>query len=145
MLGHHVVHGTTGQRQNASFVSMKESIRCIPAVVHDFQAEKQSVASMNPDLEAYPNLPFATGLVKSFGKVPPACSPEWAPVWNEFPLKIFRGSVFKHLKVQKSWDDETLLRELKRTYDQLRTFWRKWFSLKNVRYALLYGKFIIVS
>lgn len=56
----------------------------------------------------------------------------WEPVWTVFPLKIFRGSAYKFVKIQADWDDEALLRELCKTYDELRTVWRKWFSLRSV-------------
>ncbi|KAJ3522424.1 hypothetical protein NM688_g8877 [Phlebia brevispora] len=56
----------------------------------------------------------------------------WVPVWKTFPLKVFRGPEFTYLKIQADWDDEMLLRELGKTYDKLRTVWRKWFSLRSV-------------
>ena len=38
-----------------------------------------------------------------------------------------------YLKIEKHWDDAALLRELSRSYNELRTIWRKWFSLRSVR------------
>lgn len=57
---------------------------------------------------------------------------EWKPAWKVFPLKVFRGADYKILKINASWDDEALLTELGSVYDDLRTFWRKWFSLRSV-------------
>jgi len=34
------------------------------------------------------------------------------------------------LRIKSHWDDERLLKELSRKYDELRTVWRKLFSLK---------------
>ncbi|KZT73462.1 hypothetical protein DAEQUDRAFT_413800 [Daedalea quercina L-15889] len=56
----------------------------------------------------------------------------WPPTWPEFPLKVFRGPKCKILRIQPDWDDATLLNELRVKYDELRTVWRKWFSLKSV-------------
>lgn len=78
---------------------------------------------------AYPNLPYAVGLGVGTQNIT-----SWEPEWKEFPLKAFRGSKYKILYIQKQWDDAELLRELNGTYDRLRT-WRKWLSLRNVRYA----------
>lgn len=80
------------------------------------------------DVRAYPNIPFAAGLAIGIQNIP-----SWQPVWQVFPLKAFRGSDYTFLKIQPHWDDADLLRELSKTYDRLRT-WRKWFSLRNVRY-----------
>ncbi|TFY62181.1 hypothetical protein EVJ58_g4031 [Rhodofomes roseus] len=56
----------------------------------------------------------------------------WCPAWEVFPLKVFRGAEYKVLRIQGEWDDAALLSELRKTYDDLRTIWRKWFSLRNV-------------
>ncbi|KDQ53637.1 hypothetical protein JAAARDRAFT_72560 [Jaapia argillacea MUCL 33604] len=37
------------------------------------------------------------------------------------------------LELQRGWDDERLLIELKRKYNSLRTIWRRLFSFKSVR------------
>lgn len=85
--------------------------------------------------KTYPNLPYAVGLGLTTKEQLKRGLPTWAPAWSVFPLKVFRGSDFTYLKIQASWDDEMLLRELNKTYDRLRTVWRKWFSLRNVRYV----------
>ncbi|OCH89483.1 hypothetical protein OBBRIDRAFT_813173 [Obba rivulosa] len=83
------------------------------------------------DVKPYPNLPYAAGL-----RTAKRCSKDgWNPVWKVFPLKMFRGADWAYLKVQPVWDDEQLLRELSKSYDRLRTVWRKWFSLRSVGYA----------
>ncbi|PSS34017.1 hypothetical protein PHLCEN_2v1921 [Hermanssonia centrifuga] len=85
-------------------------------------------------LKAYPNIPYAAGLRLATQKQPFTCTLEWKPAWQVFPLKAFRGSDFAYLKIQSDWDDEALLSELGRVYDRLRTFWRKWFSLRSLHY-----------
>ena len=84
-------------------------------------------------MQAYPSLPFAAGL--RLMKKDLMCTAEWKPAWKVFPLKAFRGSSFTYMKIYPHWDDEALLSELNRTYDKLRTVWRKWFSLRGVRYG----------
>ncbi|OBZ72149.1 hypothetical protein A0H81_07394 [Grifola frondosa] len=79
-------------------------------------------------LKPYPNRPYAAGLPLGL-----QCADDWKPVWTVFPLKAFRGSSYTYLKIKAEWDDSDLLLELSRTYDKLRTVWRKWFSLKSVR------------
>lgn len=76
----------------------------------------------------YPSRPYAAGL-----RAVRQCSDDWSPPWKVFPLKAFRGSNYMFLKIQADWDDADLLRELGRSYDKLRTVWRKWFSLRSVR------------
>ncbi|OBZ72153.1 hypothetical protein A0H81_07390 [Grifola frondosa] len=83
----------------------------------------------------YPNHPVAAGVYvgtpwRNHGAN--SMSTDWKPAWTVFPLKVFRGVDHDVLKIQPEWDDEDLLRELKKKYDKLRTFWRKWFSLKSV-------------
>ncbi|KAI0353640.1 hypothetical protein OH77DRAFT_1406358 [Trametes cingulata] len=78
----------------------------------------------------YPHRPYAAGL-----HAVRRCSDDWRPPWRVFPLKAFRGSSYTYIKIRANWDDEDLLRELSRSYDRLRTVWRKWFSLRSVRYA----------
>lgn len=75
----------------------------------------------------YPSRPYAAGLPVR------RCSDDWQPKWDVFPLKAFRGSSYTYLRIHAGWDDEALLRELGRSYDKLRTVWRKWFSLRSVR------------
>ena len=83
--------------------------------------------SKGPRTEAYPTRVHATGLpVRQF-------SGDWEPKWEVFPLKAFRGSSYMYLKIEKHWDDAALLRELSCSYNELRTIWRKWFSLRSVR------------
>lgn len=84
-------------------------------------------------LKAYPNIPYAAGLRSTRKPKPSSDLLAWKPVWTIFPLKVFRGSDFTYLNIQAGWDDEMLLRELNKTYDHLRTVWRKWISLRNVR------------
>ncbi|OCH91712.1 hypothetical protein OBBRIDRAFT_872234 [Obba rivulosa] len=62
----------------------------------------------------------------------------WIPPQTNFPLKTFRGSDHTVMYIRPSWDDERLLRELKKTYNKLRGFWRKWFSLKNNTHSFIY-------
>lgn len=98
--------------------------------------EKHSYENVHKaPLQAYPNIPYAAGLRLTTKDQLSRDLPTWAPAWKVFPLKVFRGSDFKYLKIQADWDDEMLLRELNKTYDRLRTVWRKWFSLRNVRYV----------
>ncbi|RDX46231.1 hypothetical protein OH76DRAFT_1457275 [Lentinus brumalis] len=76
----------------------------------------------------YPSRAYAAGL-----RAVRRCSDDWSPPWKVFPLKAFRGSNYMFLKIEAHWDDADLLRELSRSYDKLRTIWRKWFSLRSVR------------
>jgi len=79
--------------------------------------------------QPYVNLVHAVGLPHQLKS---EAGDGWCPAWRVFPLKVFRGSDYKIMKIQAEWDDEALLSELRRTYDDLRTVWRKWFSLRNV-------------
>ncbi|KAI0365487.1 hypothetical protein BV20DRAFT_954112 [Pilatotrama ljubarskyi] len=79
-------------------------------------------------VKPYPHRPYAAGL-----HAVRRCSVDWKPTWNVFPLKAFRGSSYTYIKIRASWDDEEVLKELSRSYDKLRTIWRKWFSLRSVR------------
>ena len=90
----------------------------------------QSLAYTGPrpgQAKPYPSRPYAAGLPVR------RCSDDWQPKWDVFPLKAFRGPSYMHLRIQAGWDDAALLRELGRSYDKLRTVWRKWFSLRSVR------------
>ncbi|KAF9811056.1 hypothetical protein IEO21_06685 [Rhodonia placenta] len=79
----------------------------------------------------YPNRAFAAGLAIS----KKGCGDGWKPDWDGvFPLKVFRGAEYRVVRVPAHWDDESLLRELRKTYDGLRKVWRKWVSLRNVGY-----------
>lgn len=80
-----------------------------------------------------PNIAFAAGLGHPFLLNVRSCQPQWSPPWRMFPLKVFRGPDFTYVKIQSHWDDEALLRELNKTYNNLRRFWRRWFSLRSVR------------
>ena len=82
-----------------------------------------------PAEKPYPNRAFAAGLQISHS----SSEKNWRPAWVVFPLKAFRGCNYTFVRIQSHWDDEQLLRELRRVYDKLRTPWRKWFSLKSVR------------
>ncbi|KZT73461.1 hypothetical protein DAEQUDRAFT_645486, partial [Daedalea quercina L-15889] len=79
--------------------------------------------------QPYTNLLQAVGLPHTLKK---ESDDRWRPVWVKFPLKVFRGSEYKLLEIRADWDDEALLSELRKTYDELRTVWRKWFSLRSV-------------
>ncbi|PCH42678.1 hypothetical protein WOLCODRAFT_73084 [Wolfiporia cocos MD-104 SS10] len=74
----------------------------------------------NKTLKPYPTRPSAAGLPLHLHVQEP-----WRPAWKVFPLKVFRGSNHTLLKVEADWDDEMLLRELNKKYDDLRTIWRK--------------------
>ena len=56
----------------------------------------------------------------------------WKPSWEVFPLKVYRGYDLKVVDVQRTWDDEELLRELGTAYDKLRGRLRKYFSFMDV-------------
>lgn len=62
-----------------------------------------------------------------------AAQQPWVSLQGAFPLKAFRGSDYTILYIEPSWDDEELLRELRKTYNSLRGLWRRCFSLKNVQ------------
>lgn len=47
-------------------------------------------------------------------------------------IYAYRGSHRHMMSYDAQWDDARLLEEMRKTYDQLRS-WRRWFSLKNVR------------
>lgn len=96
----------------------------------DPNLDRKGLYSYRAPVQAYRNIPYAVGL----GITSVAPAPQWQPAWRTFPLKVFRGSDYTVMKVQAHWDDEVLLRELRKTYDRLRT-WRKWLSLRNVRYV----------
>ncbi len=95
------------------------------------RAQVQSLAYAAPaamgQARPYPSRPYAAGLPVR------RCSDDWEPKWAVFPLKAFRGSGYTYLRIEAGWDDAALLRELSRSYDKLRTVWRKWFSLRSVR------------
>ena len=88
------------------------------------------LATTTKPKKPYPSRPHAAGL-----RAVRQCSDDWSPPWKVFPLKAFRGSNYMFLKIQADWDDTDLFRELGRSYDKLRTVWRKWFSLRSVRYV----------
>ena len=92
-----------------------------PPVVHPIEDETP--------FQPYVNLVHASGLPYTLKEEQDG---KWHPVWTVFPLKVFRGSAYRFVKVQADWDDEALLSQLRKTYDQLRTPWRKWFSLRSV-------------
>ena len=86
------------------------------------------------EMQAYnPNIVLASGLGHPFLQKAYSSETQWSPPWKVFPLKAFRGSDFTYVKIQSHWDDESLLRQVSETYDDLRKFWRKWFSLRSVR------------
>lgn len=84
-------------------------------------------------VKPYANFVHAVGLPLLKNK-----EDEWKPAWKVFPLKVFRGADYKILKISADWDDEALLTELGSMYDDLRMFWRKWFSLRSVAYVHVY-------
>lgn len=97
-------------------------------------SEKASMQSEFAQLaKPYPNRAFAAGLAIS----KKGCGDGWKPDWDGvFPLKVFRGAEYRVVRVPAHWDDESLLRELRKTYDGLRKVWRKWVSLRNVGYVI---------
>ncbi|KZT21424.1 hypothetical protein NEOLEDRAFT_1073456 [Neolentinus lepideus HHB14362 ss-1] len=83
----------------------------------------------------YPNVALATGLGgPSVSYFRP--EPDWRPSWGFFQLMAFRGARSASVMIKPDWDDEQLLRELSKTYNQLRS-WRRVFSLKTFRYVHL--------
>ncbi|PIL28352.1 hypothetical protein GSI_09503 [Ganoderma sinense ZZ0214-1] len=98
---------------------------------HKYHSSSASADSLPLSLldigKPYPSRPYAAGLPVR------RCSDDWQPKWDVFPLKAFRGPSYTYLKIHAGWDDAALLRELGRSYDTLRTVWRKWFSLRSVR------------
>ncbi|KAH9917249.1 uncharacterized protein B0H18DRAFT_883935 [Fomitopsis serialis] len=89
----------------------------------------------NVPFQPYVNLVHAVGLPHQLKS---KAEDGWRPAWRVFPLKVFRGSDYKIMKIEAAWDDEALLSELRRTYDDLRTVWRKWFSLRNADHSIIY-------
>ncbi|KAI0692465.1 hypothetical protein C8T65DRAFT_816547 [Cerioporus squamosus] len=57
----------------------------------------------------------------------------WDPKWDSFRLDVWRKDKHESIEVKPGWDDEDLVRELKKTYDRLRS-WRRLLSLKGPRY-----------
>ncbi|KAH9838707.1 uncharacterized protein C8Q71DRAFT_906472 [Rhodofomes roseus] len=51
-------------------------------------------------------------------------------------VRAYRGSRSHIMTFDRTWDDERLLKEMRKTYDGLRS-WRRWLSLKNVRSVTL--------
>ncbi|EMD36606.1 hypothetical protein CERSUDRAFT_95896 [Gelatoporia subvermispora B] len=121
--------GTLGKQTRAASLSKQYTEKYASEVdfvnVTEFMLEKD----VDLDIKSYPDLPHAAGL--RTGK---KCSEDgqWQPMWAVFPLKVFRGGDWVYLKIQPQWEDERLLCELSKTYDRLRTVWRKWFSLRSV-------------
>ncbi|KIP11009.1 hypothetical protein PHLGIDRAFT_21907 [Phlebiopsis gigantea 11061_1 CR5-6] len=99
-----------------------------------FQSEGYDTKDFNiKELEAYsPKIVLATGLGHPFLQRNCPSGPKWSPPWKVFPLKAFRGSDFTYVKIKSDWDDEALLRQISKTYEDLRKFWRRWFSLRSV-------------
>lgn len=126
----------------------------------DFLGEKTSIDAQNEKVQlqtlgfrhpasklakVYPAVPRSVGLTVQHIK---GFSSEWNPPWDVFPLKVFRGSSYTYVKINAHWDDADLLRDLRKSYDSLRTVWRKWFSLRNVRYVRftsMYGTTLTAS
>lgn len=117
-------------------LSSTASVDVLPPEMHmrtrdggDANEKAGAMAYTGPvQAKPYPHRPYAVGL-----RAVRRCSDDWKPAWTVFPLKAFRGSSYAYLKIQSHWDDADLLRELSRSYDKLRTVWRKWFSLRGVR------------
>ncbi|TFK82192.1 hypothetical protein K466DRAFT_556912 [Polyporus arcularius HHB13444] len=61
-------------------------------------------------------------------------APSWEPEWEFFSLAVWRQAQHETINVKPGWDDEDLVRELKKAYDGLRA-WRRLLSLKGPRYA----------
>ncbi len=61
-------------------------------------------------------------------------APSWEPAWECFSLAVWRQAQHETINVKPGWDDEDLVRELKKAYDGLRA-WRRLLSLKGPRYA----------
>ena len=57
---------------------------------------------------------------------------QWPANLEEFPLKVFREHDARTVQIGSTWDDETLLRELGKAYDDLRGPARRWLSVKGV-------------
>ncbi|KAM5544867.1 hypothetical protein V8D89_001765 [Ganoderma adspersum] len=104
------------------------SVDSLPLSILDEKSlDEKGGAGLQGQAKPYPSRPYAVGLPVR------RCSDDWQPKWDVFPLKAFRGSSYTYLRIQAGWDDAALLRELGRSYDKLRTVWRKWFSLRSVR------------
>lgn len=73
------------------------------------------------------HMPSGSAQISSSGHPKPPFNPQW----RVFHLQVFRGASHRTLKIKPDWDDEDLLRGLKKTYDDLRS-WRKFFSLRDV-------------
>lgn len=120
----------------SSALSSTASVDALPPEKHvknrdggDANEKAGAMAYTGPvQAKPYPHRPYAVGL-----RAVRRCSDDWRPAWTVFPLKAFRGSSYAYLKIQSHWDDADLLQELSRSYDKLRTVWRKWFSLRGVR------------
>ncbi|KAI0951533.1 hypothetical protein AcW1_008555 [Taiwanofungus camphoratus] len=114
------------------------SVDYLPYIKSDARSElgqKESVKEIRSEkhpqdvnMKPYPSLAYAAGLRLRAGYSVDHLN----RVWTVFPLKVFRAYNHTTLKIRAEWDDEMLLRELNRTYDSLRTFWRRWFSLRSV-------------
>ncbi|KAI0703833.1 hypothetical protein BC835DRAFT_1262366 [Cytidiella melzeri] len=117
-------------REQAPRESCQRSRSPSPILIANYRNREEDFAEkkeLDIHFRAYPNIPYAAGL----GLGAPRYDSRWQPSWEVFPLKAFRGSNYTYLKIQHQWDDADLLRELRKTYDKLRT-WRKWLSLRNV-------------
>ncbi len=58
---------------------------------------------------------------------------EWKPTWAVFHLKAFRGLQCQVIEVHCGWDDEELLKALKKAYKALRGWHRGCLSPKELR------------
>lgn len=113
-----------------------------PEASDEIQTEKKREVNRHGSYTQPPfystNIAFAAGLGHPFLLKARGYEPKWCPPWRVFPLKAFRGSDFTYIKIHAHWDDEALLRELNRTYNNLRRFWRRWFSLRGVRFVVYF-------
>ncbi|KAI0636315.1 hypothetical protein C8Q77DRAFT_1032567, partial [Trametes polyzona] len=55
-----------------------------------------------------------------------------------FPLKVFRARDYVVLEVGQDWDDEALLEALRKSYDRLRGWKRRYFGLKGANDSYIY-------
>ncbi|KDQ53614.1 hypothetical protein JAAARDRAFT_209958 [Jaapia argillacea MUCL 33604] len=86
------------------------------------------IASWPGRIERFHDLASAAGLPVSRTR-----DPVWRPTWNTFELAVFRRSRRSILKIQREWDDEMLLVQLRRKYYSLRPFWRRCITLTTIK------------
>lgn len=114
------------QRRILDRLSLHVPSQPVPSATIEMESETRDMGT-----HGFSNLAFAVGLRPTRLTAPPPPSVR-NPECEKFPLKAFRGDEYRCMKIEAGWDDERLLREITKTYDFLRTVWRKWFSLKGV-------------